>query len=90
MENLDFIRQLINIIDKHTEPEESEQEPEFIAVSDDEDGDEDHDIKNPMDKDDIFIPPLQQRIEMLKKMTGIEPKGKEIVAHVDGDAPLDD
>lgn len=45
------------------------------------------DIKNAMDSEDIFIPPLQQRIEMLKKLTGVNPKDREILSHIDGDDP---
>lgn len=36
------------------------------------------DVKNALDSDHIYIPPLQQRIEMLKKLTGDNPKDREI------------
>lgn len=44
-------------------------------------------IKNSLDSEDIYIPPLQQRIEMLKKLTGVNPKDREILSHIDGDDP---
>jgi hypothetical protein len=46
------------------------------------------DVENAMDRDDIMIPPLQQKIEMMKKMTGVEQKNQEYVAS-DDDEPLD-
>jgi hypothetical protein len=46
------------------------------------------DVENVMDRDDIMIPPLQQKIEMMKKMTGVEQKNQEYVAS-DDDEPLD-
>jgi len=45
-------------------------------------------VENAMDRDDIMIPPLQQKIEMMKKMTGVEQKNQEYVAS-DDDEPLD-
>ena len=96
MQDLEFIRQLLNIIDKaHSEdsPEQSLSKPSadnyLSMVDDDDDRDvndpDPRDVKNALDKDDIFIPPLQQRIEMLKKLTGVNPKDREILSHVDGD-----
>jgi hypothetical protein len=95
MQDLEFIRQLLNIIDNtHSEdsPEQSlskQSADDYISVVDNNDRDVDdpdpRDVKNAMDKDDIFIPPLQQRIEMLKKLTGVNPKDREILSHIDGD-----
>jgi hypothetical protein len=44
-------------------------------------------VSSPIDDNEIFIPPLQQRIEMLKKLTGVEHKDREMMAHLDGDDP---
>lgn len=44
-------------------------------------------VLSPMDDEETFIPPLQQRIEMLKKLTGVNPKDREILAHIDADDP---
>lgn len=46
------------------------------------------DVENPIDRDDIMIPPLQQKIEMMKKMTGVEQKNQEYVIS-DDDELLD-
>ena len=46
------------------------------------------DVENAMDRDDIMIPPLQQKIEMMKKMSGVEPKNQEFAISED-DEPLD-
>ena len=46
------------------------------------------DIENPIDRDDIMIPPLQQKIEMMKKMTGVEQKNQEYLVP-DDDEPID-
>lgn len=49
---------------------------------------EPEDVDSPMDRDDIMIPPLQQKIEMMKKMTGTEQKNQEYLAS-DDEEPLD-
>lgn len=95
MQDLEFIRQLLNIIDNTRSEDSPEQSlskqsaDDYISVVGNDERDVDdpdpRDVKNAMDKDDIFIPPLQQRIEMLKKLTGVNPKDREILSHIDGD-----
>jgi hypothetical protein len=48
------------------------------------------DIKSPIDGAKIFIPPLQQRIEMLKKLSGVTPDNQDSMASTSGDDPTDD
>lgn len=101
--DLDFIRHLIDIVDQHTaDNQENESEipsthhyaDDFVSVVDnnerqDDEGDDvnPREVKNALDKDNIYIPPLQQRIEMLKKLTGVNPKDREILSHIDADDP---
>lgn len=97
MKDLDFIRYLIDIVDQHTtndqdnESDKPHYSDSIVSVIDTNDNDENdpdpRDVKNALDKDDIYIPPLQQRIEMLKKLTGVNPKDREILSHIDGDDP---
>jgi len=105
MKDLDFIRYLIDLVDKHStehspEPEESPEHglsSAVISVVDSDIGDSDTEtgevdpttVPSAFDKDDIYIPPLQQRIEMLKKLTGVTPHDREILSHADGDDPTD-
>lgn len=35
-------------------------------------------VESPIDRDDVFIPPLQAKIEMMKKMTGVPPKNETL------------
>ena len=45
-------------------------------------------VDSPIDRDDVFIPPLQAKLEMMKKMTGVEPKNQELMTSED-DEPFD-
>jgi hypothetical protein len=36
------------------------------------------DVESPIDRDDVFIPPLQAKIEMMKKLTGVPPKDETL------------
>lgn len=85
MKDLEFIRYLINLIDEKPQDDKDthhlhpvNQQPYAV-------GPDPREVKNAMDRDDVFIPPLQQRIEMLKKLTGVEPHDKVVMAHIDGD-----
>lgn len=87
--DIEFIRSLIDLIDSKKSKQSAEQ-PEIkdtdihITVGDRHDP---RDIESPLDGDEIFIPPLQQRIEMLKKLSGIEPDNKDLAVHLDSDDP---
>ena len=37
------------------------------------------DVESPIDRDDVFIPPLQAKIEMMKKLTGVPPKDETLL-----------
>lgn len=37
------------------------------------------DVENAMDRDDVFIPPLQAKLEIMKKMAGIQPKNQDLL-----------
>lgn len=89
MKDLEFIRYLINLIDEKPQDKEGSSPSDHhlhpVNQQPYATGPDPRDIKNAMDRDDIFIPPLQQRIEMLKKLTGVEPHDKVIMSHIDGD-----
>ena len=99
MRDIDFIRYLIDLIDSRKARDEDTQldAPETIEIAFDNDhsetGDEQDnfdDTETPLDRDDVFIPPLQAKLEIMKKMAGIEPKNQELLAsEIDADEPFD-
>lgn len=89
--DIDFLRYLIDLIDSKKN-NQSSATPD-IVINIDKDGNagyepEPEEVETAMDRDDIFIPPLQAKIEMMKKMTGVEPKNQDLLAS-DDDEPLD-
>lgn len=93
--DIEFIRYLIDLIsEKNAQKSVGEPAPTVI-INIDKNGevgshsDENvEDVDNPMDRDDVFIPPLQAKIEMMKKMTGVEPKNQDMMSSED-DEPFD-
>jgi len=72
---IDFLRSLINYLDsKVNQSEETGNTVDDSSATIDPDA-----VVSPIDADqpDRFIPPLQAKIEMMKKMTGVEQKGKD-------------
>ena len=48
-------------------------------------------IDSALDRDDVFVPPLQAKLEMLKKLSGIEPKNQSLGAqHMADDDMFDE
>lgn len=89
MNDQEFIRQLIDFIksiDAKKAPSNDEDKEIHITVGSKLDP---RDIESPLDDDDVFIPPLQQRIEMLKKLSGIEQDNKDSMSFITGDDPTD-
>jgi hypothetical protein len=39
---------------------------------------EENNDRNPMDRDDVFVPPLQAKIEMMKKLSGVPLKNETL------------
>jgi len=75
---IDFLRSLINYLDSKVN--QSEETATVADNSADSSATIDPDaVVSPVDADqpDRFIPPLQAKIEMMKKMTGVEQKGKD-------------
>jgi hypothetical protein len=61
MNDLDFLRQLIDLVDARKDSTELEIfEPQDI---------EEPATEDPLERDDLFLPPLQAKIEMMKKIT---------------------
>jgi hypothetical protein len=84
--DISFIRQLIDFIDQKLAAQEQaagdaattavttvepqvgkEESPETTQTG-----------ENPMDRDDIFVPPLQAKIEIMKKLSGIPLKDETL------------
>lgn len=85
MHDIEFIRQLIDLIDSRKAPAVT------VNVNINKDGsvstDQDE-VETAMDRDDVFVPPLQAKIEMMKKMTNVEPKNQDLLSSED-DEPFD-
>jgi len=70
----------VSIDQGQEEPERVQQrvmpaeQPAFIPG---EDGEE---VDTALDRDDVFIPPLQAKLEMMKKLAGIEPKNQDLLS----------
>ena len=82
MRDIDFIRQLIDFIDSRRgsfnvtpapDPDEQDTKEININVNDGGDGD---DVETPMDRDDVFIPPLQAKLEIMKLKSELDRKTK--------------
>jgi hypothetical protein len=74
-----FIRELINFIDQRL----AAQEQTTAVGSNPEDqstdvGNANQSGVNPMDRDDIFVPPLQAKLEIMKKLSGIPLKDETL------------
>ena len=108
--DIEFLRYLINYIDSKKESEieiepKLETAPTIIIVNKEEENDDQNvvfgdessdewcdgnDVENALDRDDVFIPPLQAKLEIMKKMAGIEPKNQDLLASAaDEDEPFD-
>jgi hypothetical protein len=77
LREVEFLRYLTNYIDQKIAASKTE-----VGDAPDENSEncdtECHDGENPMDRDDVFVPPLQAKIEMMKKITGIPPKDETL------------
>lgn len=86
--DIDFIRSLIQMIrDKENPQEPSSDIHIHVGDSSDPDDMSDEEIDSPIDDNNVFIPPLQQRIEMLKKMTNVKHKDAAHMDQLDADDP---
>jgi hypothetical protein len=91
LNDIDFIRYLIDLIaEKNTPPA-----PPQVIINIDNAGkvsseEKPEEVETALDKDDVFVPPLQAKIEMMKKMTGVEPKNQDLLTvTADEDEPFD-
>ena len=104
-DNASFLRYLIDFIDGNHDGIQSPSFPStdrvappaaptvVVVQSDDDDDDNSVDpteIDSPVDDDTTFVPPLQAKIEIMKKMAGIEQKNQDLVAPAmdDDDGPF--
>lgn len=58
------------------------QQPAFIP------GEDGEAVETALDRDDVFVPPLQAKLEMMKKLAGIESKNQELLSAED-DEPFE-
>ena len=88
--DMEFIRFLIDLID--SKKEQAPAAPTVVInIGKDGDVSSSHnptETESPIDGTDVFIPPLQAKIEMMKKMTGVEVKNQDMLSSED-DEPLD-
>jgi hypothetical protein len=91
--DISFLRQLLNYIDQKIAAQEQttavEGNPEEAGS---EVGNADQTGVNPMDRDDIFVPPLQAKLEIMKKLSGIPLKDETLKQSQEqgGPAPSDE
>lgn len=87
VEFLRYLSDLIaNRVSKEDQSQTQEQQPIVVNVNnggntDGENGSGDvnpADVESPIDDCDTFIPPLQAKIEMMKKLTGVQPKDQTL------------
>lgn len=78
---VDIIRFLVDLIDNQGDSADAECEPE--QCDDERNTLDDMETESPMDRDDVFIPPLQAKLEMMKLMTGVEQKNQELLGQAD-------
>lgn len=89
LNDIDFIRYLIDLIaEKNTAV--AVPPPVIININNGKvDSNQDtEDVETAMDKENVFVPPLQAKIEMMKKMTGVESKNQDLLSSED-DEPFD-
>lgn len=92
--DMEFFRYLIDLIDSKIKAASTTTTlaPTVVINIDNKESvssEEEHEeVETAMDKDNVFIPPLQAKIEMMKKMTGMEPKNQELLSSED-DEPFD-
>ena len=101
---LDFIKYLLGVGQQERQAPEAiiaalpKVEIAFDDFEDEEqnnfadDGECDNDPEdNPMDRDDVFVPPLQAKLELMKKMAGIPVKNQELMTSAaDDDGPFEE
>ena len=75
--DISFLRQLINYIDQKLVAQEQATAVEGNPAEQDT-GNTDQSGVNPMDRDDIFVPPLQAKLEIMKKLSGIPLKDETL------------
>lgn len=99
IDNVSFLRYLIDFIDSKKESGLTNiptQAPNIIINVDKDDQPEEfeqdtqpEEVDSAMDRDDVFIPPLQAKLEIMKKLAGIEGKNQELLAsEADEDEPF--
>ena len=85
MNDLDFLRQLIDLVDARKDSNEVEisaQETEIEEPTTEED---------PLERKDLYLPPLQAKIEIMKKMADVGEYNHEEddLESIDGDEPVE-
>ena len=84
LREVEFLRYLADLLDGKISSDEQEPAANVTInvdnAADGEVGVDPTEIDSALDRDDVFVPPLQAKIEMLKKLSGIEPKNKNLGA----------
>lgn len=92
--NVEFIRYILDLIEADPDTIKSvskvddlpQDQPVVVQTVDTNytpyhvDDDEVEEVETALDKDDVFVPPLQAKLEIMKKLAGIEPKHQELLS----------
>jgi hypothetical protein len=101
MRAAEILRRLADIVDIQEQPQANAQAPVVININNGEAesatpetpcdvcGSVPCSCENPMDRDDVMIPPLQAKIEIMKKLAGIAPKENQLEIQADEDEPFE-
>jgi hypothetical protein len=76
LREVDFLRYLTDYIDQKIAASKAEVSDSSSVEQPEEDPSQEG--ENPMDRDDVFVPPLQAKIEMMKKLSGIPLKNETL------------
>jgi hypothetical protein len=77
LREVDFLRYLTDYIDQQIAAKTQQSDVEEVGAEESEE-ETSNDTSNPMDRDDVFVPPLQAKIEMMKMITGVPPKDETL------------
>jgi len=85
---MDFLRYLIDLIDSKKDAAPAAAPTIIVNIDKNGSVSNEQEVDTALDRDDVFVPPLQAKLEIMKKMAGIEPKNQDLIAS-DDDEPLD-
>lgn len=86
----EFLRSLIDMVDAKQGGTSITVNIDTVNIASDAEKPNPDDVENAMDRDDVFVPPLQAKLEIMKKMAGIEPKNQDLLtSQAEEDEPFE-